>query len=301
MLRSFIRHLAENEQGNFLLRAGVRAFDRTFCTPRAVRQQAAKKIRPARQRFSVAIAHYNRGSLIHLPLCNLLDHPAVEDVVIVDDGSEEKQFADLLRSVEETGAGDRVRVHRREQNKGALVTKAEAVSLAGCDWVLVLDSDNTVFRGYLDALAETDLSPDSFYCASWAFPFFHFSEFQGKRLDFAACSDAMRTGLLRRRYLMNDGNYLVPRSGYADAAHSLKRTAKDGADVMLVNYRWLTGGGALRVIPGTAYLHRLDPGSLYKKTQTESRARILLMSDRLERGVPCDDEFAEGLSETSLS
>lgn len=301
MERSLIRRIAGYERGRSLLCRGVALFDRAVCTPGAVRRQAAQKKSPSRQRFSVAIAHFNRGSLIHLPLFNLLDHPAVDDVVIVDDGSDEENFNDLLRSVEQTGAGDRIRVHRREQNIGALATKAEAVSLAEHDWVLILDSDNTAFRGYLDALAGAALSPDTFYCASWAFPFFSFRELEGRRIDFSACCDGMRTGLLRRRYLMNDGNYLVPGRRYADLAEGLGATGKDGADVMLVNYRWLSSGGALQVLSGTSYLHRLDPDSLYKKTQTESRGRILEMSNRMEKGLSCDDRFLAGFAGAARS
>jgi len=295
MRRFLFRFIAEHERGRYCLCACVDLFDRVFCTPAVVRRQAAKSIGKAERRFSVAIAHFNRGSLIHLPLLNLLDHPAVEDVVIVDDGSSKEQYAALLRSVEQTAAGDRIRVHRRERNVGALATKAEAVSLASRDWVLVLDSDNTVFRGYLDALAETRLKPDTFYAASWAFPFFDFADFQGGRIDFGRCCELVGSGALRKSSLINDGNYLVPRKSYCETVASLGATGKDGADVMLVNYRWLTCGGGLSVLPSTAYLHRLGDKSLYRATQSESRSRILQMFLRLEQALPCDEKFISGL------
>lgn len=295
MIRPLVRRLAEHERGRRLLCAGVDLFDRTVCTPEAVKRQASEKARRARQTFSVAIAHFNRGSLIHLPLFNLLNHPAVEDVVIVDDGSDKAQFDALLRSVDHTGAGDRIRVHRRERNLGALATKAEAVSLAKRDWVLVLDSDNTAFRGYLDALSQAELSPDTFYCASRAFPFFDFAEFQGRRIDFNRCCQWVSSGVLRRSSLINDGNYLVPRKHYGDAVESLGSPGKDGADVMLVNYRWLTSGGSLQVTTRSVYLHRLGNESLYRATQSESRGRILEMFRRLDQALPCSSDFIAGL------
>lgn len=287
-----IRQLARRPWGRAILCAGVESFDRTVCTAAGVRRQSAKPEPASGRRFSVAIAHYNRGALIHRPLYNLLDHPAVAEVVIVDDGSDAAQFAALERSVAGLSGGGRVRLHRRKENLGALATKGEAVGLASSDWVLVLDSDNTVFRHYLDAFAViADPSPDTFYCSAWAFPFFNFQALDGLRLDLAACGETTRSGLLRRTYIINDGNYFVPRERYVATVNSLNRTGRDGADVMLVNYRWMTCGGAMEIIPGTAYIHRLDIASLYKTTEEKSRGRILDMFSRFERNLPCDEGY----------
>ncbi len=295
MSDAVIKRLAKSRWGKALLCGGIGAFDRFVCTPGHVGRQSARMIPDGGRRFSVAIAHYNRGAKIHQALFNLLDHPAVAEVVIVDDGSEPAQFA-ALESAVGALSDRRIRLHRRELNLGALASKGEAVERSSSDWVLVLDSDNTVFRGFLDRFAAIpEPSPETFYCAEWAFPFFDFGPLAGIRLDRETCGATTRSGLLRRTYIINDGNYFVPRRGYTEAVKSLEGTGRDGADVMLVNYRWMTCGGAMEILPGAAYLHRLDPASLYKSTEEKSRGRILDMFSRFERNMPCDEGYLAGL------
>jgi len=294
MSEALIKQLAKSRWGKALLCGGVETFDRFLCTPARIRRKGARPLSGGGRRFSVAIAHYNRGAKIHQALYNLLDHPAVAEVVIVDDGSEPAQFADLECAVADLP--DRIRLHRREKNLGALVSKGEAVERSSSEWVLVLDSDNTVFRSCLDRFAAlTAPSPDTFYCAEWAFPFFDFAPLTGIRLDRETCGATTRSGLLRRTYIINDGNYFVPRDGYTEAVKSLAGTGRDGADVMLVNYRWMTSGGAMEIMPGAAYLHRLDPASLYKSTEEKSRSRILDMFSRFEKNLPCDEDYIAAL------
>jgi len=298
VIDSLLKSLALRKWGKSILCQGVSCFDSLVCTGGNVCRQSVRSVRASQRQFSVAIAHYNRGALIHRALFNLLDHPAVAEVVIVDDGSATAQYSALEHAVAKIPGRERIRLHRRENNCGALVSKGEAVERAASDWVLVLDSDNTAFRGYLNSFAAMqEPSADSFFCAAWAFPFFAFHALEGCRLDLPACAQATRSGLLRSTYILNDGNYFVPREKYVSIVQSLAGTGRDGADVMLVNYRWMTCGGAIEVLPGTSYVHRLDPGSLYKSTEGESRARILDMLSRLEKNLPCDEAYIAALRE----
>ena len=248
--------------------------------------------------FSVGIPHFNRGALIFRPLCNLLSHPAVGEIVIVDDGSEPAEFAALERTVADVDTCGRVKIHRREQNVGALRTKLECVERAASEWVLVLDSDNTAFRHYLDRLASLEnLSADTMYCAGWAFPSFPFHEFQGLRIGFEAAAELTASGVLRRVYIINDGNYLVHRETYVRSVSAIGAVDSDVADVMLVNYHWLSQGGFLEVLPATSYYHRVHKGSFWNLTQDESRKRVVELFSRFERQLKWDDEFASSLKQ----
>lgn len=227
-------------------------------------------------RFSVGIPHYNRGRLIYRPLFNLLNHPAVEEVVIVDDGSREEEYRALVEFVESLECGERVRVFRREENRGALLTKLECVERCGAEWVLVLDSDNTAFQGYLDALGGIrQPEAPNFYCASWAWPLFPFHNFEGGKINFEKACESTRSGLLKRVFIFNDGNYLVNRRAYMNSVKGIGRIASDVADVMVVNYNWLSGGGSLQVLPGVSYFHRVDASSFWNRTAEESKQRVL--------------------------
>jgi glycosyltransferase involved in cell wall biosynthesis len=246
--------------------------------------------------FSVGIPHYNRGALIARPLRNLLNHPAVSEVVIVDDGSQESEYEVLREQVRLIDKAGMVKIHRRVENRGALLTKLECVEKCSSDWVLVLDSDNTAFKGYLDRLqALVPSDPGVIYCAAWAYPYFPFNELSGIRIDFQKAHELLKRGVLKRNYLLNDGNYLVNRKRYSEVVSLIGRLPSDVVDVLVVNYLWLSKGGKLQVILGTKYMHRVDPSSFWSRTAEASKKRLLEIYDRMERSVPWDEDFYQKL------
>ena len=252
---------------------------------------------PAGFSFSVGIAHHNRGSQVARPLRNLINHKAVSEVVIVDDGSCESEFEALREQVRLIDKKGRVKVHRRAENRGALQTKLECVEKCSSDWVLILDSDNTAFTGYLDRLAALEEpDPDVIYCASWAYPYFPFHELSGMLIDFKSARELLADGMLKKYYLLNDGNYLVNRFKYTGLVSSIGKLASDVVDVLVVNYLWLSAGGRLQVIPETKYMHRVDPSSFWSRTAEASKKRLLEIYARMERAVPWDEDFLHKLT-----
>jgi len=259
-----------------------------LCRQARIRRQSLRGVsRPAvASAFSVAIPHYNRGRDIHRPLCNLLDHPHVAEVVIYDDGSAPQEYAMFSDNVKALDAAGKIRILRREMNQGAQATKLDAVAACRSDWVLILDSDNTAFRSYLNALGRlADKRPDAIYCSPFAFPYFSFTPLAGRCLYFRDCCDLTRSGLLRKCFIINDGNYLVHRETYLQRISPLRHLASDVADVMVANYLWLSGGGCLEVLHRGAYHHRVDESSFWMRTAEESRRRVLHLFDLFEQGV----------------
>jgi len=263
-------------------------YDSVVCRPaRAARQGRAEKVpRLTGSGFGVVIPHYNRGASIHRPLFNLLDHPAVEEVVVFDDGSSPEEFHLLCKNISVLNPDRRVLVERRDENRGALATKIDAVSVAKSEWVLVLDSDNTAFRGYLNVLQSVaNRDPDVIYCSPFAFPYFSFRPFAGKAFSFEECCVLTRGGELRRVFIINDGNYLVHRETYLQRIGPLAGLACNAADVMVANYKWLSDGGRLHVLDRGAYHHRNDVSSFWMRTAGESRARVLEIFRLFEQGI----------------
>jgi hypothetical protein len=159
----------------------------------------------------------------------------------------------------------------------------KCVERSSSEWVLVLDSDNTAFSSYLDALGGIrNPDPQIFYCASWAWPFFPFQDFSGLRMDFESACEWTRSGLLKRVYIFNDGNYLVNRKSYTEAVGGMGMITSDVADVMVVNYQWLSKGGSLEVLPGVPYFHRVDASSFWNRTAEESKKRVTEIYSFLE-------------------
>lgn len=269
--------------------------DKFFCTPGRVARQAARssKIVTDDQPISVAIAHYNRGRQAYRPLCHLLDSFFIDEVVFFDDGSSEEELSQLRSFVEGLGLPKKIRVEIRRQNLGAQATKLDAVAACRNDWVLILDSDNTAFPSYLRSLSRiTDRDRDTIYCSPFAFPYFSFQPLAGRRLDFDSCARLTKESLLRKVFIINDGNYLVHRATYTDKLKSLRAIRSGAADVMMANYLWLSEGGSLQVLHEGSYHHRIDGSSFWMRTADDSRQRVMELFSRFAAGLKWDDDFA---------
>ena len=214
----------------------------------------------------------------------------------MDDGSREEEFFKLQQFVDSLGCGKRVKVFRRKENRGALLTKLECVEKCSSNWVLVLDSDNTAFRVYLDALGKLDeLDSKVFYCAGLAWPWFPFEELGLNPIDFQRAVKLCRDGRLRKFYIINDGNYLVNRIAYQKAVEKIGELPSDVVDVMIVNYLWLSQGGSLQILPRKSYYHRVDASSFYKTTEDDSKHRLLEIFNRFQDGRTWSPDFLENL------
>ncbi len=279
--------------GRFVLERAAKFYDQFVCTAEAVRRQARKpRMLGTGLRVSVGIPHYNRGKLIYRPLFNLLNHPAVDEVVIVDDGSREEEYQSLKDFVDSLDCGNRVKLFRRTENRRALLTKLECVERCSSAWVLVLDSDNTAFSSYLDALGGIqNPDPNVFYCASWAWPFFPFQDFSGLRMDFESACEWTRSGLLKRVYIFNDGNYLVNKMAYMASANQIGVIENDEADVALLNYSHLSNGGSLQIISKTSYFHRVHQQSRWLKNPLNSKKRISEIYMQLNKSKKFGSDF----------
>lgn len=265
-----------------------RWYDAFFCRAGQLRRQVRRGalVTPEKDAFSVAVAHYNRGSSAYQPLCHLLSSPWVKEVVFFDDGSPESGFRALQETVHSLDRPDVIRIERRHANKGAQQTKIDAVAACRSEWVLVLDSDNTAFPLYLSELGKIRCkNPDTIYCSPFAFPYFSFRGLAGQTLNFEDCCRLTKTGLLRRCFIINDGNYLVHRETYLRRIAPLGDLESDVADVMVANYKWLSDGGLLSVLARGAYHHRIDASSFWMQTADESRARVMTIFSLFEQGI----------------
>ncbi len=262
-----------------------RIYDATLCTPAAVTRQGHAADKPfAGKKISVAIPHHNRGNSIHLPLRNLLNDARISEVVIMDDASSPAEYEALVKNVRAIDGKNRVRIIRHEKNLGAMANKLSCVENVSNEWLILLDSDNTIFKNYLDAVyALPTWNPEVFYCPCWAFPYFPFQSLLGERLDFARVAALCRDTTLRKVFLLNDGNYFINRAAYLENLAPLAELRHDVADVMVACYLWLSNGHSLEVIRDAHYTHRIDATSFWMRTQEESRRRVFEVFNLFEK------------------
>ena len=287
--------LIRSRAGRFFLERVARFYDQWVCTPDAVQKQASRCQSPAKGlRFSVGIPHYNRGGEIYKPLFNAIQHPNVEEIVIVDDGSSDEQYEKLHQFVDRLKSEKKIFLHRRKENRKALFTKVEVAEKCSCEWILILDSDNTFFMRTLNDLsALRDIHEDTFYCCSFAFPYFDFTPVGAELLDFEKIASLSQQGILQKFYIMNDGNYLVNKKTYLSAARKVGETQNDEADVITLNYSLISNGGKLKVMENTHYFHRVHKQSRWLMNADASKKRLNLIYSRLKEKKPFDAEFSE--------
>jgi len=96
-------------------------------------------------------------------------HPAISEIVVVDDGSEDwPELETLLRNQ------PKVRAFHNPVNLGVFGNKVEAVACAWGDWVMTCDSDNFMDTNYIDRVSSMERLPDVWYCPSFARPKFDY-------------------------------------------------------------------------------------------------------------------------------
>ena len=223
------------------------------------------------RKISVAIPHFNRGEWIHRAFKNIWRDERIDDIVLLDDGSNEASFSQLRRTVQPFS--NKTRVFRRTENRGTLATKIETVSLCRNSWVILLDSDNSIFTSYLDALYRLqEWRPDTIYCPDYAYPNFDFRILSGQSLDFNDIHKMVLDGSLFGPFI-NDGNYFLNKDSFLETLSPFQHYQVYAADVIFANYIWLSKGKVLKVLQGASYYHRVHPGSTWKHTQRQS-ARI---------------------------
>ena len=277
----------------------VVGYDRFFASRERTRREAFRtKCGPfagGGSRISVVITHFNRGESLHRSLHNILSHPVISEIVIFDDFSDDSNYAKLVSFLSSLKRSD-IRIVKAKSNLKALRAKRAAVEACSSPWVLLLDSDNTVFRNFLDAIFQMPSRDDStIYCAAFAFPYFDFRTVAGRDIDFDGIRKYAAAGTLNRVYFFNDGNYLVPKSRYLEVSHSVGHPCDDAADTMLFNYFWVSRGGKMKFLPGTSYLHRIEATGRWMTNSICSKMRVTEIVGRLKKGKRADPEYAWAL------
>ena len=277
----------------------VKSYDCLVASRAGTRREASKNTSSSfpgsDSRISVVITHFNRGASLHRSLHNVLSHPIISEIVIFDDFSDDSNYEKLASSLSSLKRSD-IRIVKAKSNLKALRAKRAAVEACSSPWVLLLDSDNTVFRNFLDALFQMPSRDDStIYCAAFAFPYFNFRTVAGQDINFDGIREYAVDGTLNRVYFFNDGNYLVPRARYLEVSHSIGNPCDDAADTMLFNYFWVSTGGKMNFLPGTSYLHRIEASGRWMTNSTRSKIRVTEIVRRLKEGKRADPEYAVAL------
>ncbi len=117
----------------------------------------------------------------------------------------------------------KIKIHRQENNNGVLAAKIGAVSLCKNEWVILLDSDNTICKSYLDAIYKVnEWNKKIIYCPSFVYPLLNFNDISGQTLDFKKTKDLLikKTSLAEK--FLNDGNFFFNKNYFMNIFNKYK-------------------------------------------------------------------------------
>lgn len=226
-------------------------------------------------KLSLCITTYNRYDLLKESYAQVIDDPRISEIIIVDDASNDPGIKEKVNSL----AGGKVKVFHQVDNRGMSRNKADAISYASNEWVIIFDSDNIIGKDYLDAFYQLAIEGEAYYefgkianiekfifCPDFAKPNFDYRDFKignggiGIRSGiYAARQSAFEIKNDSFNCLLNTCNYIVNRDFYLKTyQYNPKHIA---SDTVWHNYNHLKAGGLLVVVPGMQYEHRTHKGS----------------------------------------
>lgn len=193
----------------------------------------------------------------------------IDELVIVDDGSSTGCFESL-----ESGLPNdqRIRLIRRQVNRGGAWTRNEAVSAGQNDWIFCLDADNLIEAGLLDSLLEAALSRGLDVAVPEQTVFFDSSSsrithsWRYAERSFTAV-DHVNCGYVPS----SSGNYLFSRDSWIRAGGY--PTWARALDAWGFGLRQVAAGCLMETSPGTRYFHRYGLESYWIRESKQSRLR----------------------------
>ena len=207
-----------------------------------------------------------------------IDHPAIDEIVIVDDYSSDfEQLTEFLSDV------PKVKLFRNSENLKVFGNKLSAVAHSTGDWVINCDSDNVFSKEIIDKVLSLELDPMTWYCPSFAKPMFDYREYIGSynSNSMEALSNVgglvecfLNTGnqtVNREKYMEVFGSYWNKRAdlmlpnylGIPETSRSLPRwhDVFNACDSIIFNSEWVNHGGTLEIVEGFEYEHYWTNGS----------------------------------------
>jgi len=229
--------------------------------------------------LGIAIATMNRFSFLKESLPIYLAHPDVSEVIVCDETGED---ADAILSTPSLYINKKLRVIKNKQRLGIYQNKRKALSLSTASHVAVLDSDNHFTEEWIDTiieslrasdgktiLASADFRNTNIMTGEVSYPC---KEFSGLRLDIHTWNEVFEKP--RWNFLLNDGNWVVPRECILCLPENVRSDSLQAADAIFMLQSFIKGGYTIYYVPGLSYLHVVHAGSTWLQTEKES-TRIL--------------------------
>lgn len=208
------------------------------------------------KQISIAIPTWNRYELTLEVFKDAIDDERVAEVVISDDCSDLDLYYTLKAAV---SSMPKVRLHRNLSNQDCYFNKFIAISLCKSEFVCIIDSDNHIDKGYLDAIYGEEWKQDVILAPSYAKPQFDYRAYSGVTVGKENVNEyfekpMFQTALNTMNFFINRDEYLTVFDDSVDPVTS---------DSIYFNYLWMLHGNKIKFVEGMEYDHLVHSGSHY--------------------------------------
>jgi glycosyltransferase involved in cell wall biosynthesis len=225
------------------------------------------------RKISVVITYFNRHDTIHKALYNILADNRVDEILIVDDHSENASFSYLQDLVKKIN-NPKVKVIRNDVNLGVYKNKIYSVNKAKNDWLILLDSDNTITLDYLNTVFSIEKwDDDTIYGPVFGWPLIDNTKIAGKTYTISDIKNLLIHQSKEIKQFLNLGNFLINKNNFYNITIEYIDYNPYASDVIFVNYIWLSKGKKINIL-NCKYIHRVNPDSTWKIQNVQSAVKF---------------------------
>lgn len=203
--------------------------------------------------LTLAITTFNRLEMLLESFQLVENNERISEIVIVDDCSPGDIFLKLREAVRDKY---KIKLYQQAVNRGMSRNKADAVSYATNEWVILLDSDNILSDKYIEAIP-LKLNRDVIYCPDFAMPDFDYRRYSGHEINRINVGMYATDALFNMA--LNTCNYVVHRDEYLKIYK--ENDMMKATDTKWFAFLWLKSGHSFQVMRNCSYFHRVHKGS----------------------------------------
>lgn len=208
-------------------------------------------------KLNICLTNYNRTDLLIESFKDVYDDDRIEAIVISDDESDIGVYRELESVFRYM---PKVKMFRNEKNQDCYKNKAIAVGLSTTDYLVIIDSDNKIDKGFIDKIYEHEWSADKILMPEFALPLFDYTAYAG--LTITKQNVAQYMGLSMFDTCLNCMNFFVNKHTYLNAFDPSVDPVT--ADSIFMSYRLLEQGNKIHITEGLRYQHLVHSGSHYQ-------------------------------------
>ena len=211
--------------------------------------------------ISVVIPYFNGSAFIREAILSVFGSLSLNDeIIVVDDGSEESEFNYLVEFLNELNT-PLIRLIKHESNRGGGAARNSGIRNSTKDWIFNLDADNVLPSGLIHQLLEFAISEGVDVACPATIHFFekdlsqitHDWVFTDRQVEFL--------DHLSSPYVPSaSGNYIFSKTAYEKAGGFPEFGFLDTWGFGL---RMVATGSKMRPCPSTFYFHRYGHESYY--------------------------------------